>query len=150
MFNASRPSDTVIAGQPEEEIFARPVDSRMPKGWLVDMINRFGQRNGFQILLERFQKNLSVIIIAALIKPFGYCYEVLTVNTVQKYFLPIIEIVSVFLENLTDDELIRSQKPSPKTTLCPELSTPSSALHPVSRNRRIKLRILNCFVLKSF
>lgn len=40
------------------------------QGWLVDLINKFGTLNGFQILQERFMGSqaLNVQIIAALIK----------------------------------------------------------------------------------
>jgi len=38
------------------------------QGWLVDMINKFGMLGGFQILQSRFQRNLSVSLIAALIR----------------------------------------------------------------------------------
>ena len=39
-------------------------------GWLVDLVNRFGELEGFQILLTRFKDGppLSVPLIAALIK----------------------------------------------------------------------------------
>ncbi|GBN90644.1 putative ubiquitin carboxyl-terminal hydrolase FAF-X [Araneus ventricosus] len=37
--------------------------------------------------------------------PFEMCYDFLTVRTVQKYFMPLAEIVPAFLDNLTDDEL---------------------------------------------
>uniref|UniRef100_A0A8C8TSP5 ubiquitinyl hydrolase 1 n=1 Tax=Peromyscus maniculatus bairdii TaxID=230844 RepID=A0A8C8TSP5_PERMB len=43
-------------------------------------------------------------------KPFGQCYEFLTLHTVKKYFLPIIEMVPQFLENLTDEELKKEAK----------------------------------------
>ena len=76
----------------DDELSARPPDARVPKGWLVDLVNQFGQANGFQILMERFSENsaLSVPVVAAMIKPFGLCYEVLTPHTVQKYFMPIV------------------------------------------------------------
>lgn len=40
------------------------------QGWLVDLINKFGTLNGFQILHDRFTSGqaLNVQIIAALIK----------------------------------------------------------------------------------
>ncbi len=40
------------------------------QGWLVDLVNKFGGLDGFQILLDRFTKSsaLSVPVIAALIK----------------------------------------------------------------------------------
>ncbi|XP_060785791.1 probable ubiquitin carboxyl-terminal hydrolase FAF-X isoform X3 [Neoarius graeffei] len=114
IYNGTRPSETVPAGVQlaEDELFARPPDPRSPKGWLVDLINKFGTLNGFQILHDRFMSGqaLNVQIIAALIKPFGQCYEFLTLHTVKKYFLPIIEMVPQFLENLTDDELKKEAK----------------------------------------
>ncbi|ELK07136.1 Putative ubiquitin carboxyl-terminal hydrolase FAF-X [Pteropus alecto] len=81
-------------------------------GWLVDLLNKFGSLNGFQILHDRFINGsaLNVQIIAALIKPFGQCYEFLTLHTVKKYFLPVIEMVPQFLENLTDEELKKEAK----------------------------------------
>ena len=53
---------------------------------------RFGMLGGFQILLERFQsgKNLTVSVIYALIRPFGLCFEFLTVHTIVKYLMPIV------------------------------------------------------------
>ena len=58
----------------------------------MDLVNRFGQLDGFQILLDRFTNGstLSVPVIAALIRPFEFCFEVLTPHTVQKYFMPIV------------------------------------------------------------
>ncbi|XP_060732327.1 probable ubiquitin carboxyl-terminal hydrolase FAF-X isoform X13 [Tachysurus vachellii] len=114
IYNGTRPSETVPAGVQlaEDELFARPPDPRSPKGWLVDLINKFGTLNGFQILHDRFMSGqaLNVQIIAALIKPFGQCYEFLTLHTVKKYFLPVIEMVPQFLENLTDEELKKEAK----------------------------------------
>ncbi|XP_031516942.1 probable ubiquitin carboxyl-terminal hydrolase FAF-Y isoform X8 [Papio anubis] len=81
-------------------------------GWLVDLINKFGTLNGFQILHDRFFNGsaLNVQIIAALIKPFGQCYEFLSQHTVKKYFIPVIEIIPHLLENLTDEELKKEAK----------------------------------------
>ncbi|XP_056292228.1 probable ubiquitin carboxyl-terminal hydrolase FAF-X isoform X2 [Pseudoliparis swirei] len=114
IYNGTRPSETIPAGAQlaDDELFARPPDPRSPKGWLVDLINKFGTLNGFQMLHDRFMSGqaLNVQIIAALIKPFGQCYEFLTLHTVKKYFLPVIEMVPQFLENLTDEELKKEAK----------------------------------------
>ncbi|XP_016095403.1 probable ubiquitin carboxyl-terminal hydrolase FAF-X [Sinocyclocheilus grahami] len=114
IYNGTRPSESVPAGAQlaDDELFARPPDPRSPKGWLVDLINKFGTLNGFQILHDRFTSSqaLNVQIIAALIKPFGQCYEFLTLHTVKKFFLPVIEMVPQFLENLTDEELKKEAK----------------------------------------
>ncbi|XP_052519968.1 probable ubiquitin carboxyl-terminal hydrolase FAF-X [Budorcas taxicolor] len=114
IYNGTRPCESVStsAQSPEDELFAHCSDPRSPKGWLVDLINKFGMLNGFQILHDRFINGsaLNVQIIAALIKPFGQCYEFLNQHTVKKYFIPIIEIVPQFLENLTDEELKKEAK----------------------------------------
>lgn len=43
------------------------------------------------MLLERFQtgQGLTVPVINALLRPFGLCYELLTVHTIVTYFMPI-------------------------------------------------------------
>ncbi|XP_014240200.1 probable ubiquitin carboxyl-terminal hydrolase FAF-X [Cimex lectularius] len=114
-FNASRASETVPAGSKvlEEEIYARPPDAtRSPRGWLVDLINKFGSLGGFQKLVDRFQpgNTVPVPVIHALIRPFGPCYELLTVHTIEKYLMPIVERVPHFLDNLTDEELKKEAK----------------------------------------
>ncbi|XP_063973678.1 probable ubiquitin carboxyl-terminal hydrolase FAF-X isoform X2 [Diachasmimorpha longicaudata] len=114
-FNAARTSASVPPGSniPDEELYARPpLDPRSPRGWLVDLINKFGSLDGFVILLSRFQsnRNLTIPVIHALLRPFGLCYELLTVHTIVKYLMPIIEMVPVILDNLTDDELKKEAK----------------------------------------
>lgn len=65
--------------------------------WLVDLISYFGKLGGFDRIQERFNHidSLSLSTIAYLIKPFGYCHELLTQETIQKYFSG--AIVSVFI-----------------------------------------------------
>lgn len=113
-YNGTRPSDTVPPGSqlPEEEIFARPPDARTPRGWLVDLINKFGMLGGFHILLQRFQCHplLSIPVIAAMIRPFGQCHELLTIHMIEKYFMPVVELVPTYLDSLTDEELKKEAK----------------------------------------
>ncbi|XP_059479532.1 probable ubiquitin carboxyl-terminal hydrolase FAF-X isoform X3 [Neocloeon triangulifer] len=114
-FNGGRQSETVPSGSPmqDDELFARPLpDLRAPKGWLADLINKFGKLGGFQALLERFQtgQGLTVPVIHALLRPFGLCYEFLTVHTVTTYIMPIMEVVPALLDQLTDDELKKEAK----------------------------------------
>ncbi|KAK0096487.1 hypothetical protein PV326_005319 [Microctonus aethiopoides] len=114
-FNAARMSESVPPGSniPDEDLYARPPpDPRNPRGWLVDLINKFGNLDGFVILLSRFQsgRNLTIPVIHALLRPFGLCYELLTVHTIVKYLMPIIEMVPVILDNLTDEELKKEAK----------------------------------------
>ncbi|EPQ01875.1 Putative ubiquitin carboxyl-terminal hydrolase FAF-X [Myotis brandtii] len=118
IYNGTRPCESIFtsAQLSEDELFACSSDPRLPKGWLVDLINKFGSLNGFQILHDRFINGsaLNVQIIAALIKPFGQCYEFLSQHTVKKYFIPVIEVVTQFLENLTEEELKKEAKSETK------------------------------------
>lgn len=93
-------------------MFAKSPDPRAPRHWLVDLINKFGRLNGFAILLERIQSasNLSIPIVSALIRPFGLCHEFLTLQTIERYFMPIIRTVPKYLESLTDEELKKESK----------------------------------------
>lgn len=165
----------------ENQIFARsPSEPRSARGWLVDLINRFGQFGGFDGFLERFNAGIALInkkqisndlnntntignpenhhpisssgtstlslsedssskmktstisssgtnstttsmlsddnnkltlpLIYALIRPFGQCYELLTVETIERYFMPIWDVVLELLESLSDDELKREAR----------------------------------------
>ena len=91
----------------DDVIFAKPVIESDPRGWLVDLVNVFGELNGFERLLEIFTKQdlPSIHVIASLIKPFGLCSNVLTNQTVTKYLMPIIQVAIRFVDGLSDDKL---------------------------------------------
>ncbi|GAB0088843.1 Probable ubiquitin carboxyl-terminal hydrolase FAF [Sergentomyia squamirostris] len=181
-FNSSRQEEIYLPGPngvglqstiwgSMEEIYAVcPPEPRNPKGWLVDLLNRFGQLGGFDNLLERFNTGIALLkkptpttedmqtssggntssvslsddstkmktstvsssgtnststslvlednnnkitlpLIYALVQPFGQCYELLTVPTIEKYFMPIWGVVLELLEGLTDEELKKEAKP---------------------------------------
>ena len=114
VYNSSRACEAaaVPGGPAEQEQFAASVDTRSPKGWLVDMINTFGAHQGFQKVHDRILRgeNLTVPLIFALVRPFGMCYELLSSKTAKQFFIPVIEAIPNFLENLTDDELKKESK----------------------------------------
>ncbi|KAK9879631.1 hypothetical protein WA026_006697 [Henosepilachna vigintioctopunctata] len=152
-FNSTRPSETAgpNSNLTEEELYARSsADSRNPRGWLVDLINRFGELQGFHILLERFQsgKNLGVSIIYALIKPFGYCYEFLTPHTINKFILPILEMMPAILDKITDDELKREAKNESKSDNVSNIIKASKNLASRVPNQEELIRTLEGFRLK--
>jgi len=46
----------------DNQIFAKsPLEPRQPRGWLVDLINRFGQFGGFDNFLERFNAGIALV-----------------------------------------------------------------------------------------
>lgn len=115
LFNCTKHSDYIPEIVTNDfDLFARtPPDSRAPKGWLVDLLNkyvtskklmilvcksfivqffRFGVLGGFQKLSGRFESNrtLTISIISGLIRPFGNCSELLTESTILRYLMPIV------------------------------------------------------------
>ena len=94
----------------------------VPKLWLVELIDDFGQLDGFEKIKIRFENcvksnSLNVALVSALIKPFGLCYEYLTEQTVNVYFRELIEEVLKFLDNLSDNELKKESKSENKNDL---------------------------------
>ena len=87
-------------------IFAEPIDDNNPKGWLADLVNIFGKLHGFEIILKMCTKQElpPVEVIAALIKPFGRCINVLTNQTIHNYLMPIAEVILNVLDELFHEE----------------------------------------------
>ncbi|XP_071949723.1 ubiquitin carboxyl-terminal hydrolase 9X-like isoform X2 [Antedon mediterranea] len=114
IYNGTRTPESVPSGAQinNNDLYARHTDSRTPKGWLVDLVNKFGSLNGFDVLANRFasDRSLSVSVIHAYLKPWGQCYEILTPNTIQKYFMVIVDRVINFLDSLSDEELKKESK----------------------------------------
>ncbi|CAG0904361.1 unnamed protein product, partial [Cyprideis torosa] len=117
VFNSSRNSRFKEHG-PNDDLprFTNPVPrSSRPnsRGWLVDLIERFGAFGGFERLRARFQdtrRPLSVPLVFALIKPFSQCVELLSPVCIETYFTPIVYCVVGFLEGLSDEDLKRETK----------------------------------------
>ena len=131
-------------------MFAASIDSRQPKGWLVDLINVFGVEGGFQLLHDRIiaGQNLTVPLIFALVRPFGLCYELLTLKTVTQYFLPVIDAVPKFLENLTDEELKKESKNESKNDTISAIVKSLKNLLSLVPEQEEKIKSLEIFRLK--
>ncbi|KAH7965021.1 hypothetical protein HPB49_002871 [Dermacentor silvarum] len=139
-YNGTRPSDSV------------PPGSQIPddQGWVVDLINRFGNLGGFTILLERFRSGppLSVAVIAALIRPFGLCHSLLTVPTVERYLMPIVSLVPAFLERLSDEELKREAKNESKNDALAAIVRALRSLAAMVPHQEETVRALEMFRLR--
>ena len=133
-----------------DQVFAASIDTRQPKGWLVDLINVFGTEGGFQLLHDRITagENLTVPLIFALVRPFGLCYELLTLKTVTQYFLPVIEAVPKFLENLTDEELKKESKNESKNDTISAIVKSLKNLLSLVPEQEEKIKSLEIFRLK--
>ncbi|XP_065644318.1 ubiquitin carboxyl-terminal hydrolase 9X isoform X4 [Hydra vulgaris] len=108
LFNSARNSEFT----PSHGWFARCNDCRQPKGWLVDLVNQFGDLGGFHKLKHRICDigGLNAQIVCALIKPFGLCAEVLTEHTVEQFLLPVVKSIKCFLDSITDEILKKESK----------------------------------------
>ena len=150
-YNSSRTSDSGPAEDGVEKVvWAHSQDSRQPKGWLVDLLNVFGAEGGFQLVHDRIMSgaNLSVPLIYALIRPFGLCYEMLTLNTVKQFFLPVIEAVPNFLENLTDEELKKESKNESKNDTISAIVKSLKSLLSLVPGQEEDIKTLEMFRLK--
>lgn len=197
----------------EIEIYARsPPEPRNPRGWLVDLINRFGQFGGFDNLLERFNAGIALLntttntattttttnsaddlstgshlddgssskmkistsssggltnsttssiqnlpnennkitlqLIHSLLRPFGQCYELLTVPTIEKYFMPIWEVVLGLMDGLSDEDLKREAKPEGRSDSINGIVKSARALASRLSNQETLIKDLEMFRLK--
>ena len=136
--------------KPGAELYAQCVDARNPKGWLVDLLNRFGHLGGFDRLLERFcdTNGLTVPLIHALIRPFGQCHTLLTRKTLNTYLMPIVEGVPSFLESLSDDELKKEVKSESKNDSLSAIVKSLKCIASALPNQEETVRQLEMFRLK--
>ena len=150
MYNSSRACESIQPGTNEDQLFAQPIDQRLPKGWLVDLINKFGKHGGFQKIHDRIiaGSNLSVPLIYSLIRPFGMCHELITLKTAKTIFLPIIEAVPKFLENLTDEELKKEAKNESKNDTISAIVKSLKSLASLVPGQEENIKSLEMFRLK--
>eukprot|EP00794_Sanderia_malayensis_P010838 gene10838-11990_t len=110
-YNATRTSETVVANDESKTYFAKSSDY-MPRGWLVDLVNRFGNLGGFDKLTKRICDcgNINIPVICAQIRPFGQCAEFLTLKTIKDSLMPCVLVIKKYMEDLTDEELKKESK----------------------------------------
>ena len=58
-------------GEGDVEVFGAPPEDKVPRGWLCDLINIFGEEGGFRALHKRIcggTEALTVVVVAAQIR----------------------------------------------------------------------------------
>uniref|UniRef100_A0A8C2CH96 Ubiquitin carboxyl-terminal hydrolase 24 n=1 Tax=Cyprinus carpio TaxID=7962 RepID=A0A8C2CH96_CYPCA len=89
----------------EDNMFAVSPSSnyqKEPHGWLVDLVNRFGEMGGFTaIQCKLHQEEIEIGCVSALVQPLGVCAEYLNYSLVQ---------VSVFTRLVSIPELLSAIK----------------------------------------
>lgn len=173
----------------EQTTYAKsPPEPRSPRGWLVDLINRFGQFGGFDNLLGRFNAGIAELkasangpansssaddleqkrkissastatglgesnkitlnLIYSLLRPFGQCYELMTVSTIERYFMPIWEVVLGLMDGLSDEDLKREAKPEGRSDSINGIVKAARALASRLPNQEHLIKDLEMFRLK--
>ncbi|XP_067944193.1 ubiquitin carboxyl-terminal hydrolase 9X-like [Watersipora subatra] len=153
LYNSSKASDVE---RPADKIaYARPPENRIPsRGWLIELLNRFGDRGGFTILRDRFivapgnGRPLTFPLISSLIRPFGQCYDLLTPTTIKTYFMPLIDIVTEFLRELSDEDMKKNSKNEVKNDALSAIMKSLKCLVSQVPSQEEKIRELEIFRLE--
>jgi ubiquitin carboxyl-terminal hydrolase 9/24 len=75
-------------------------------GWLCDLINQFGDGDGFKILADCFrQENVTARDMAALLRPLGNSAEVLNKDVLHSLLTPCMELAFARVGKIGDAEL---------------------------------------------
>lgn len=86
-------------------VYAKSRGSLDPYGWLLDIINKFGSRGGFEKILNKFGENLTANEMAALLNPLAVCSQFLNPDTTCTLLSPCMNKAISYIKGLTDDDL---------------------------------------------
>ncbi|XP_065183511.1 ubiquitin carboxyl-terminal hydrolase 24-like [Sycon ciliatum] len=104
-FKHKRKSDSPINLAPTYAVTPSPI-YKDPLRWLLDLMNRFGECGGFQLLCDRITSSepLTMQELAALLAPFSQSAEFLTSS--QKALLrPVVDKCLALINDLTEEDL---------------------------------------------
>lgn len=88
------------------QAFALCKSSSEPYGWLVDLINKFGQLGGFQEIQNLFSnETIPGSGMCALLSPLSKCAEFLNPTKVCSYLSPCMNTCIQYIKSLTDDDI---------------------------------------------
>lgn len=77
-----------------------------PYGWLVDLMNHFGAKNGFGLIQDIFENSeLDPVSMAAILRPLGNCAELLNPSAVCPMLTKCMEHAIKYVSTLEDKDL---------------------------------------------
>ncbi|KAG7487731.1 hypothetical protein MATL_G00026610 [Megalops atlanticus] len=77
-----------------------------PHGWLVDLVNRFGEMGGFTAIQTKLNaEEIEIGSVSALVQPLGVCAEYLNSSLVQPMLDPVIHKMINYVQNLEEKDL---------------------------------------------
>ncbi|XP_068174640.1 ubiquitin carboxyl-terminal hydrolase 24 isoform X2 [Antennarius striatus] len=93
----------------EANVFAvSPSNSyqKEPHGWLVDLVNRFGELGGFTAIQAKLNTDeIEIASVSALVQPLGVGAEYLNSSLVQPMLDPVIHKMITYVQNLEEKDL---------------------------------------------
>ncbi|XP_063056881.1 ubiquitin carboxyl-terminal hydrolase 24 isoform X4 [Engraulis encrasicolus] len=93
----------------EDNMFAvSPTSSyqKEPHGWLVDLVNRFGEMGGFTAVQAKLNMDeIEIGSVSALVQPLSVCAEYLNSSLVQPMLDPVIHKMITYVQNLEEKDL---------------------------------------------
>ncbi|XP_068448978.1 ubiquitin carboxyl-terminal hydrolase 24 isoform X3 [Clinocottus analis] len=77
-----------------------------PHGWLVDLVNRFGELGGFTAIQTKLNADeIEIACVSALVQPLGVGAEYLNSSLVQPMLDPVIHKMITYVQNLEEKDL---------------------------------------------
>ncbi|MBN3302267.1 UBP24 hydrolase, partial [Amia calva] len=93
----------------EDSMFAVSPSSsyqKEPHGWLVDLVNRFGEMGGFSAIQTKLNlEDIEIGCVSALVQPLGVCAEYLNSSLIQPMLDPVIHKMITYVQNLEEKDL---------------------------------------------
>ncbi|MGH0142813.1 UNVERIFIED_CONTAM: hypothetical protein FKN15_076647 [Acipenser sinensis] len=93
----------------EGSMFAVSLSSsfqKEPHGWLVDLVNRFGELGGFAAIQSKLgSEEIEIGCVSALVQPLGVCAEYLNSSLVQPMLDPVIHKMITYVQNVEEKDL---------------------------------------------
>ncbi|XP_040216793.1 ubiquitin carboxyl-terminal hydrolase 24 isoform X1 [Rana temporaria] len=77
-----------------------------PHGWLVDLVNRFGELGGLSAIQSKLNSdNIELGAVSAMVQPLGVCAEYLNSSTVQPMLDHVIHKMIKYVQNVEEKDL---------------------------------------------
>ncbi|XP_041648260.1 ubiquitin carboxyl-terminal hydrolase 24 isoform X3 [Cheilinus undulatus] len=81
-------------------------NQKEPHGWLVDLVNRFGELGGFTAIQMKLNTDeIEIASVSALVQPLGVGAEYLNSSLIQPMLDPVIHKMITYVQNLEEKDL---------------------------------------------
>lgn len=90
-----------------EDCYAVSPLHKDPRGWLVNLINKFAELGGFEEIKKQMEteEKVDAPMLAALLKPIGICASYLNAKVLSTVFSDVFEKTLQYIQELTNDDM---------------------------------------------